>query len=84
VWEEAVDKVSYKSKPVRVQSLINIKISKAYRKVSNDALCILTDLTHNATKIEEAFQIYQLTKVRTKDEALVDLKVGVRYWHHPA
>jgi hypothetical protein len=84
VWEKVVGKVSYKSKLVRVQRLINIKTAKAYRTVSNKALCILMGLTPIAIKIEEAFQINQLTRGRTKEEALVDLDMGVRYWHHPA
>jgi hypothetical protein len=45
VWRQVTDNASYKSKLVRVQRLINIKISKAYRTVSNDVLCILTGLT---------------------------------------
>jgi hypothetical protein len=52
--------------------------------VSNEALCILTGLTPNATKIEEALQFYQLTRGNTKEEALVDCDMGVKYWHHPA
>jgi hypothetical protein len=52
--------------------------------VSNEALCILTGLTPIALKVEEAFRIYQLTRGRTKEEVLVDLDMGIRYWHHPA
>jgi hypothetical protein len=80
VWRKA----SYKSKLVRVQRLINIKIAKAYRTVSNDALCILTGLTPIAIKIQEASQFYQLTKGNRRDYVLVDRDMGVKYWHHPA
>jgi hypothetical protein len=45
VWRKAIDKVSYKTKLVRVQRLMNIKVAKAYRTVSNDALCVLTGFT---------------------------------------
>jgi len=38
VWISAIDKACYKLKLVRVQRLINIKIAKAYRTVSNEAL----------------------------------------------
>jgi len=48
---------SYKSKLIRVQRLINIKIAKAYRKVSKGALCILTGMTPIAIKIEESAQV---------------------------
>ena len=43
---------SYKTKLIRVQRLINIKIAKAYRTVSTEALCILTGMTPIAIKIE--------------------------------
>jgi hypothetical protein len=39
VWKNAIDRVNYKLKLIRVQRLINIKIAKAYRTVSNEALC---------------------------------------------
>jgi len=51
-----MEKGSYKSKLVRVQRLINIKIAKAYRTVSNEDLCILRGLTLIAIKIEETAQ----------------------------
>jgi hypothetical protein len=50
--------------------------------VSNEALCILTGLTPITIKIE-AFQFYHLTKDSTKEEALVDRDMEVKYWHHP-
>ena len=42
---KATDIGSNKLKLKRVQRLINIKIAKAYRTVSNEALCALTGLT---------------------------------------
>jgi len=69
VWIKATENGSYKSKLVRVQRLINIKIAKAYRTVPNEALCILTGLTPIAIKIEEAAQFYHLTRGSTKEEA---------------
>ena len=44
VWAEAVEKASYRNILTRVQRLINIKITKAYRTISNEALCIITGL----------------------------------------
>ena len=49
-------KESYKMKLIRVQRLINIKMAKAYRTVSHEALCILTGVTPIEIKIEEAAQ----------------------------
>jgi len=66
VWKKAIDKVSYKSKLIIVQRLINIRITKAYRTVSNKALCILTGLTTIAIKIEEAFQFCEYNRGSTK------------------
>jgi hypothetical protein len=65
VWKKAIDKISYKLKLIRVQRLINIKIAKAYRTVSNEALCVLTGLTPIAIKIKEAIQFYGLTRGST-------------------
>jgi len=66
MWIKAMELECYKAK-IRVQRLINIKIAKAYRTVSNEALWILTGMTHIAIKIEAA-QIYQLTRGNTKGE----------------
>ena len=79
-----MDKACYKLKLVRIQRLINIKIAKAYRTVSNDALCILTGLTPIDIKIQEAAEYYQLTEGNKKDEALVDGDTEVKHWHPPA
>jgi hypothetical protein len=61
-----MEKESYKSKLLRVQRLINFKMAKAYRTVSNEALCLLTGMTPIDIKIEEAAQLYQLTRGNTK------------------
>jgi len=79
-----MEKGSYKSKLIKVQKLINIKIAKAYRMVSNEALCILTGLTPIAIKIEEAAQFYLLSRSSTKEEAQIDHDMGVKHWQHPA
>jgi ribonuclease HI len=84
VWMKALDKVNYKLKLVRVQRLINIKMAKAYCTVSNKALCILTESTPIAIKIEEVAQLYLLTKRSRKEEAMMDLDTRVKHWLHPA
>jgi len=43
VWNSLLNKKCYRSKIIRIQRLINIKIAKAYHTVSNGALC------HNGT-----------------------------------
>jgi len=57
-------------------------MAKAYRTVSNEALCVLTGMTPIAIKIEEATQLNQLTKGNTNKEAKVDTNMGVKHWQH--
>jgi len=52
VWADIIEKTSYRKKLTRVQRLINIKVAKVYRTVSNDALCIITGLTPIHIKIK--------------------------------
>jgi hypothetical protein len=83
VWKRAIDKVTYKSKLIRVQRLINFRSAKAYCTVSNKSLCILIRLNPNDIKVEETFQFYHFNKGSTKEEALFDRDMEVMYWHHP-
>ena len=53
VWKGALNSSCYKDELVRIQRLINIKIVKAYRTVSNGALSIITGLVPINIKIEE-------------------------------
>jgi hypothetical protein len=62
VWESVLDKAGYKAKIIRIQRLINIIIAKAYRKVSNEALCVITGLIAINIKIEETSKYYEYIK----------------------
>jgi hypothetical protein len=84
VWIEALRYKHNRLKYIRVQRLINIRIAKAYRTVSNEALCVLTGLIPIDIKIAEASQFYHFTKGNKKEEALVDCDMEVKYWQHPA
>jgi hypothetical protein len=75
---------SCKAKLIRVQRIINIKIAKAYRTVSNEALFVLTVLTPITIKIEEMAKLYHLTKGNTNKKEQVDNNMEVKYWQHPA
>jgi len=44
MWKNVMNKSCYKAKLKRIQRLINIRIAKAYRTVSNAALCVITGL----------------------------------------
>jgi len=79
-----MEKGSYKSKLEGIPRLINMKIAKAYRTVTNEALCILTGLTPIAIKIEEAAEFYQLTRGSTREEAQINRDIGFKHWQHLA
>ena len=61
---------------------IKIKIDKAYRTTSNDALCILTGNAPVELKTEEAANIYRITKDRQNQ--LLDHETDHQDWTHPA
>ena len=77
-------KESYKSELTRVQRLINIKMSKAYRTVSHEALCILTSMTPIELKIEESARLYYSNRGNTNDRTNFNRDTGVRKWQHPS
>jgi ribonuclease HI len=91
IWISALAKASYKTKLIRVQKLMNIRIAKSYRTVSNEALCIITGLIPIDIKIEETAQLLQITN-RNKREydrktnwpQNIDYDVQPKDWLHPA
>jgi len=62
IWGNALNKACYRTKLTRVQRLINIRIAKSYRTVSNEALCMITGLTPIDIKIEETARLFQSPK----------------------
>jgi hypothetical protein len=81
VWKNVMNKSCYKAKLIRIQRLINIRIAKAYRMVSNEALCIITGLIHINIKIEETGKYYKITKGKGIH---YDREMEVKNWNHPA
>jgi len=81
VWKGALNKASFKARLVRIQRLMNVKIAKAYRTVSNDALCIITGLMPIHIKIQEVAKYYEINKC--KDEQY-DRDTEPQNWIHPA
>ena len=75
-----MEKESYKSKLIRVQILINIKMAKAYRTVSHEFLCILTGMIPIEVKIEEAVQIYYTTRGNINEKIHFERDTSVRKW----
>jgi len=56
----------------RVQRLINIKIAKAYRTVSNEALCIITGLNPIHIKIKETAELYNIGRGNSYKKLQID------------
>jgi len=61
-WKSVLKRHCYKAKIIRIQRLINLKMAKAYLTVSNEALCIINDITPINIKIEEIGKLYEITK----------------------
>ena len=64
VWKSVLNVSCYKTKLIRIQRLISIRIAKAYRTVSNEALCVITGLIPINIKIEEIGKYYEITKLK--------------------
>jgi ribosomal protein L5 len=62
VWIEAMQYEHNRQKYILVQRLMNIKMAKAFRTTSSEALCILTGLTPIIIKTEEAVKQYNVRK----------------------
>jgi hypothetical protein len=82
IWIGAMGKKCNKILYSRVQRLMNIKIAKAYRTTSNEALCILTGTTSIELKAEEAASLYRIT--REKQNHQLDHELEPKDWIHPA
>jgi len=61
---------------------MNLKIAKAYRKTSNEALCILTGITPIEIKAKETTNLYRI--IRDSQNHQLDHEVKLKDWTHPA
>jgi hypothetical protein len=84
VWAEILEKTSHREKLIRTQRLINIKDAKAYRTVSNDALCIITGLTPIHIKIKESAELYNIVRGNRHKNSPIDHDKLPKHWLHPA
>ena len=81
VWKSVLNKHCYIAKLIRIQRLINIRIAKAYRTVSNEALCVIAGIKPIHIKIEEAGRCYEITKGKGIQ---YDREMELKNWIHPA
>jgi ribonuclease HI len=82
VWVEALEKECNRRVFNRVQRLINIKIAKAFRTTSNEALCALTGITPIVIRAEEEAKLYNI--MRKSQDHVIDRAVQPKDWLHPA
>jgi hypothetical protein len=62
VWKSVMNRTCYKAKINRIHRLINIRITKAYRTVSNEALCVITGIMPININITATVKCYEITK----------------------
>ena len=82
VWIKALEKECNRKIYNRLQRIINIKIAKAYRTTSNEALCTLTGLTPIVIKAEEEAKIFNIMRGSIQNE--IDKDEKPKDWIHPA
>jgi ribonuclease HI len=84
IWIEAMNYEHNRQNYIRVQRLINISMTKAYRTTSSEALCMLTGTTPIIIKLEEAVQRYKAKERTGICKIELDHEVEFKNWPHPA
>lgn len=84
VWSEAMKYEYNRLKCIRVQRLINIRMAKAFRTTSNEALCIVAGMTPIIIQIEEAVKQHNARVSNGSHSQLFDQEVELKNWPHPA
>ena len=82
-WIEAMKYAYNRLKYIRVQILMNIIMTKAFRKTSSKALCILAGMTTIILKTEEAVKQYNIRKGKGSQTQLIDRDVELKNWPQP-
>ena len=75
VWADTVKYAYNRRIYIRAQRMINLRIAKAFRTTSNEALCIVANTTPITLKIEEAVKIYTLRKNKINHAHTIDREV---------
>ena len=60
-WKDAIENEYNRAKYVTVQRLISLRIAKAYRTISHEAVCIVTGLTPITIKGEDVAILHNIT-----------------------
>jgi len=81
VWKNVLNRSCYKAKINRIQRHISLRIFRAYRTVSNEALCVINGLTPIHIKIDKIGRVYEITQgIGTQ----YDRDMELENWTHPA
>jgi len=79
VWKSVLSRFCYKAKLIRIQKLINLRITKAYLTVSNEAVCVINGIIPINIETEEIGKFYEITKgIETQYDRELE------NWNHPA
>jgi len=62
VRKNVLNRSCYKAKINRIQRHTNFRIARAYRTVSNEALCVINGITPINIKIDEIGRVYEITQ----------------------
>ena len=84
VWIDAMKYEHNRQKYIRVQRLINIRMAKAYRTTSSEALCMLTEMALIIIELEEMVKHYKIKEKLGNRTFELDSDVELKYWPHPA
>jgi ribonuclease HI len=84
LWIEAMRFEHNRQKLIRVQRLINIRMAKAFRTTSSEALCMLTGMTPIILKLEEEAAHYKIKQKSGQRDMEWDCDVEIQNWPHPA
>ena len=83
VWFEAMKHAHNRQKCVRVRLIIIIlRMVRAYRTTSSEALCILTGMTPIILKLEEVVKQYSFREKQHHEVTNIDYDVEYRQWPH--
>ena len=67
-----------------VNRLISLRIAKAYRTISHEALCIITGIRPINIEVEKAVALYNVITGRFVQRYQTDKEEIPKYWLHPA
>jgi hypothetical protein len=84
VWIEPIKKECNKVKYVRIQRIISLRIAKAYRTISHEALSVLTGITPIHIKAQDVATQYNITTGTSTQKYQIDKAENPRNWLHSA